>query len=198
MSYKLIIALFFVTLFLMQGPPISAQSQPLMLNGGLQGQILSIGRDRTFRNLTVATTLTNRGKNIIYLLLLSGPHNQITAQDNAGAAFVYQSSSGGVPVCPSFDMPTCIGVPNIVQGETPPLQAWLRIDPDTSPVMLDFHLFAVTQESHGPLASFACTFAYRQVSDPGQDRILPERIKRQLINIMPFGSSTMIHVTELP
>jgi hypothetical protein len=39
-------------------------------------------------------------------------------------------------------------------------------------------------ESHGPLVSFACTFAYRVVTDARRDDTLTETEKRERIHLM--------------
>lgn len=70
----------------------------------------------------------------------------------------------------------------------------MELDPDTSPATLNFNLNS-NQESHGPLASFSCTFAYRVVSDPMRDDTLTDKQKRQQIHLMNF-SSPLTHVTQ--
>ena len=191
MSYKATIAILTsLVLSFTKASATEVQSAPINLNGGLQAQVLSVGRDKTLHHLTASMTLQNKGKNTIYLLLLFGPGNP-SADDNTGAGFNYQGSSG-VPVCPAFgSIPSCIGVPDIIRGQTPPLQSWMEIDPDTS-AALNFQLYT-GQESHGPLASFSCTFAYRVVSDPVRDDTLTEEQKRQRIHVMnlSFPSTTI-------
>jgi hypothetical protein len=184
MHYKSVIAMLLVSFLVLRASTIRAQSQPINLNGGLQAQVGTVGRDKTFHALTVSMTLMNKGKNTIYLLLLTG-HGYPNAVDNSGAAFAYETA-GGVAVCPLLNAtPQCIGVPDIIQGQTPPLQAWMELDPDSSPVSLNFQLYLATvQESHGSLASFSCIFAYRAVSDPVRDGGLTESQKRQQINLV--------------
>ncbi len=159
-----------------------AQGQPINLNGGLQAQVVSAGRDKTFKNLTASMTLTNKGKNTVYVLLLTGS-GYPKAIDNTGTTFLY-GSVGGIPVCPSTVEPQCIGVPDVING-TPPLQNWLELDPGTSPATLNFQLFIpYAYESHGSLASLSCTLAYRTVSDPTRDDALTDKQKRQQIHLM--------------
>lgn len=163
------------------------QAQIRKLNGGLEAQIASIGRDKSFHSLTVSMTLANKGNNTIYLLLFAG-YNSPKATDSTGAAFAYRSSSGA-PIC-TLSEPWCIGVPNVIQTLTPPLQNWLELDPDTSPIALNFQLYS-NQESHGHLASFSCTFAYRVVADTGRDETLTERQKRDGIQTMNLSVPPM-------
>jgi hypothetical protein len=166
----------------MQALPTQAQSPPKKFNGGLQAQIVSVGRDKTFNHLTVSITLANQGKNTIYLLLVRGTGTP-KAVDNMGADFGYESSSG-IAVCPLFEAtPWCIGKPDIKNGQTPPLQAWTALDPDTSPITLNFALF-VNRESHGHLASFSCTLASRVVSDPARDDTLTDSERREHIHMI--------------
>jgi hypothetical protein len=167
---------------LVQVLPTRAQTKSIKLNGGLEAQVASIGRDKTFHELTVSITLANRGKNTIYLLLLPGvPSTGPKAQD-AGITFFYMGSSG-VAICGSSSTAACIGIPRIVDTETPPLQSWTELDPDTSAVTVNFQL-GTSHESHGHLASFSCAFAYRAVSDPKMDDTLTETQKRERIQTM--------------
>jgi hypothetical protein len=175
MQHKSIVTVLLASLSLIRALPTQAQSQPEKFNGGLEAQIVSVGRDKTFHRLTVSITLMNKGKNTIYVLLL--PYDSPPkAVDNTGAAFAWPSASG-VPSCLAHDS-QCIGVPNIIQYYTPPLQSWMELDPDTSPATLNFQL-SDNDESHGLLASFSCVFAYRVVRDPRRDDMLTERQKRE-------------------
>jgi hypothetical protein len=183
MRYKTVIAEMLASLSFIWVVPTFGQSQAIHLNGGIQAQLVSVGRDKTFHYLTVSMTLANTGKNTIYLLLLPGvPSTGPKAQDNAGSTFVYRSASG-IAICPSYDTTWCIGVPTVIQGGTPPLQSWMELDPNTSPVTLNFQL-STNQDSQGPLASFSCTFASRVVSDPRREDTLTEKQKRDRIHLM--------------
>jgi hypothetical protein len=159
--------------------PTQAQTEARKLNGGLQAQIVSVGRDKTFSELTVSMTLANTGKTTIYLLLLPGAPSTGPKATSGGVTFFYESASG-VAICPSFDAATCIGVPNMMGA--PPLQIWTELDPETSPITVNFHLHG--WESHSHLASFSGTFAYRVVSNPGIDGTLTETQKRKQIQTM--------------
>jgi hypothetical protein len=183
MSRKSLVGWLLTLFSFMLTVPTFGQRPPIHLNAGLQAQLVSAGRDKTFHYLTVSMTLANTGKNTIYLLFLPGSSSSGSkAQDNAGSTFYYQSASG-IAICRNTDTPTCIGVPAVIQGVTPPLQSWMELDPNTSPITLNFQLYTL-QESHGPLASFSCTLAARVVSDPSRDDTLTEKQKRDRIHLM--------------
>lgn len=191
MSGKTIVTLLSLLPLLLRPSSTHAQSDIINLNAGLQAQVLAVGRDKTFHYLTVSMILVSKGPNTIYLMLLESSGSP-SAVDNAGATFSFESVSG-VPICPvKNDTPTCIGVPNIIQDKTPPLQNWMELDPNTSPVTLNVTLFIPTaQESHGRLVSFSCTFASRVVSDPRQDDTLSETQKRRTIHVINLSFPPM-------
>jgi hypothetical protein len=76
MHHKSLVGVLLASFSFMRALPAQAQSQSIHLNEGLQAQIVSVGRDRTFHNLTLAMTLTNKGKNTIYLLLLNSSYSK--------------------------------------------------------------------------------------------------------------------------
>jgi hypothetical protein len=186
---KAVVGIVLASFSLMHIFSAQAQNQPINIDGGLQERVVSIGRDKTFRNLTVTMTLENKGKNTFYLLLLHG-HGYPSAVDNAGASFWYQSG-GGIAPCPSLSMLSCIGVPD-VNAETPPLQAWTELDPGDPPITLTFALSAYPSESHGAMASFSCILAYRLVNDPKRDADLTEKEKRQKIQTKNISSQLIL------
>jgi hypothetical protein len=79
MHYNAVVARLLASLPLMCTFPAQAGSPPINVGGGLQARVVSIGRDKTFRNLTVTMTLENKGNNIIYLLLI--PRRDIVARE---------------------------------------------------------------------------------------------------------------------
>lgn len=186
-----------ISLLLIPSSATQTQAQPIKLaSGGLiQPQVLSIGRDKTFRNLTVTMTIENKGKNTIYVLLIPADFMSPKAVDNTGANFRFVSGSG-IAICPDSVTRRCIGEP-VNPSITPPLQSWTELDPD-NPITLNFALTTTTsEESHGPLVSFSSLLAYRVVSDPVQDDLLSDTQKRQQIHTRSFGTP-MTHVTQQP
>jgi hypothetical protein len=186
MHYNAVVARLLASLPLMCTFPAQAGSPPINVGGGLQARVVSIGRDKTW-NLTVTMTLENKGNNIIYLLLIPEGYRSPRAVDNTGVDFRNVSGSG-MAVCQDSVTSRCIGVPDVVPNITPPLQAWTELDPGDGPVTLTFDLTPTTQESLGPLASFASILAYRLVTDPRRDGDLSDKEKRQQIHtrIMMF------------
>jgi hypothetical protein len=182
MHYNAVVARLLASLPLMCTFPAQAGSPPINVGGVLQARVVSIGRDKTYRNLTVTMTLENKGNNIIYLLLIPPVgYRSPRAVDNTGVDFRYVSGSG-MAVCQDSVTSRCIGVPDVVPNITPPLQAWTELDPGDGPVTLTFDLTATTQESHGPMGLFASILAYRLVTDPRRDGDLSDKEKRQQIH----------------
>lgn len=187
MYYNAVVAMFVALLSLMCAFSAHAGSALINVGGGLQARVVSIGRDKSFRNLTVTMTLENKGKDVIYLLLIPEGYRSPRAVDNTGVDFRYVNGSG-IAACEYSVTSQCIGVPDVVPNITPPLQAWTELDPGDGPVTLNFDLTSTSQESHGPMASFSSLVAYRLVSDPSRDNDLSDKEKRQQIHTRNLSS----------
>ena len=158
----------------------SNEAPTLKLNGGLEAQLISIGRNKEHNTVTIAAMIKNNGINTAYLMLAGAPP---MATDNTGTKYSSRSF-GGVTACPSLDngyTELCIGVTKTQENITPPLQSFTQIDPKTE-LMVNFEL--VGNSGNGPLMTFAATFMSRFVSDPVKDSTLSEKEKRQQIHLM--------------
>jgi len=164
-------------LFLPTASTAGAAPQTIDLNAGLQGRIISIGRSPSNpRYVSVSLSLANTGKNTFYLLL-TGDSTSVGV-DNTGGSYAYTQISG-IARCPASSVRVCIGVPAVTQGSTPRLEEWTELDPNTSPITVNFQLITLNNDP-GPLLSLSGTLAYRTVANPMEDDTLSDAQKRGL------------------
>jgi hypothetical protein len=150
-------------------------TMPLVkFSGGLEAVISSAGRSKDLKNVSVAMTLINRGRNTLFLTL-AGP---TSAQDNNGGFYRLHSASG-ISLCPTnYNVKSCITTPDVLLGMT-------QIDPGNQ-VNLAFSLFGV--QSKGPLISFSTALVGRIVSDLEKDVPLSDEEKKKQLRSFSLSS----------
>lgn len=160
----------------------ACQSTTVELNGGLQAQIISMGRDRG--SLTVAVKITNTGKDHAFMLLFGEP----SAFDDAGGRFSIVRGVTGVAYCPGpqTNPPStrlCVGLPR-VDGNLFPLQGYTEIDPGKSVIA---HFSFNGGGDKGEHISLSAEMAYRFVkeADLAQDADVPDQRK---LKTLRFGT----------
>jgi hypothetical protein len=173
-----LVTVFFVCL--LPGALQAAENPVVKLNGGLEAQILSVGRNANHNQLTAAMKIVNKGKNTIFLLLVGNP--LAMAVDNTGATSSW-CQANGIASCRS-DFRECAGVPKEVENSTPSLQSYTQIDPEAE-ITVTFAFG--TSDSKGPLASVSANMAYRLVSDLSKEPGLSDKEKRQQIRGMSLS-----------
>ncbi|HEV8413050.1 MAG TPA: hypothetical protein VGQ49_05620 [Bryobacteraceae bacterium] len=156
------------------------QSRIVKLNGGLEAEILTLGRDTLGYNLTTSLRISNKGKSTAYLLLIGNP----VATDNTGGVFNNVDNLSGIASCRNVDYGLCIGAPKVVEGLTVPLQGYTQIDPD---VEITINLRLNGSGSKGPLVSLSANVAYRLVSDSLKDETLSDLDKRKQLKLMSLS-----------
>jgi hypothetical protein len=181
MIHKVIIAVFACALI---ESPTSAQSRTVKLNGGLEAEVLALGRSANHQNLSVSMRISNKGTSSAYLLLVGTP----VVTDNTGGGFRNNWTVSGLAHCvnrnPGSPDSLCFAVPKVIDGITIPLQAFTLIDPDIS-ITVNF-LFE-NGVSQGPLISFSANLAYRLVNDTAKDATLTESDKYKQFRIMTLS-----------
>ena len=175
--------------FLLFASSLSAQTHTVKLNGGLEAELLTLGRSENHKYLTLSMRMTNKGKNVAYLLLVGSP----VATDNIGEVFNRVDTVGGIAYCDPYGgrrQSQCWGVPGKIDI-TVPFQTWTRIDPDPDiKVIINMRLSAF-HESQGPLISLSAYLAYRLVSDPLQDAATSDSDKAKQVNAMTLSVPAM-------
>ncbi len=173
---------------LLLGSLARSQSHTVKLNGGLEAEVLSIGRSSDHQNLTISMRLSNKGKSTAYVLMVGFP--MIT--DNTGAAFDgVNGSVSGVARCTAH-INYCAGIPEVHERYTVPLRSYTEIDPGVGIVLnMSFH----SASSKGPLISFSVDLAYRLTNDVLRDETLPDADKYKQIHMMTLSIPPM-QVTE--
>lgn len=159
------------------------RGEQIRLNGGMEARVNFVGRSKDRNQATIALTLSNKGPNTIYLMLV-GP---ISAQDNTGATFSLIQASG-ITVCPWIGSTI-----QCVEGSSRFLQSYTQVDPGTD-VTVNFSLNG-NGSSKGPVMSFSSVFASRIVSDLVRDATLSETQKLNGIRTMNV-SFVSIPVTD--
>jgi hypothetical protein len=146
----------------------------IKLNGGLEGEIVTVGRSKDRHELSVSMTLSNKGKNAIQLLLLSTSF----ATDSTGASFSGDpGNTKGITLCNISPSTECI--------KMSPIQTYTQIDPDTS-ITANFKLHSY-ENSTGPLASFSANVAYRIIDNPVAENGLTEDQQRKQVHVMSWS-----------
>ena len=106
--------------------PAAGTGKVVTLNGGLQAQMLSLGRDSSGGRpvVTAAVQITNAGKNYVRLMFYDAP----SAIDDTGVKFDGDVSGGvsGAAWCRIRPAERCIGIPEAVSAF--PLQGYTEID----------------------------------------------------------------------
>jgi TolB-like protein len=137
--------------------PSASVGRVVNLNGGLQAQLLSLGREG--RIITTAVKVTNTGQSSVFLIL----RGYASAIDDGGVKF--EGSSGdavsGVTWCYQ-PLATCLN-PTFL-----PLQNYTEIDPGRS-ITVHLKLAAPSPTSKGKTISISAEIAYRLVNDLNKD-----------------------------
>lgn len=164
----------------------SAQSRVVRLNGGLQAEVLTLGRNVNHTQVTLSVRILNQSRGTAYLALIGNP----TVTDNEGGSLLAVLKCGGLVQCP-WGL-ACFGSPRIVEGQTLPIQGFTQIDPgvDITATMVMFN-----GKVDGPLLTFSGEVAYRIVLDTGRDATLPDSEKYKQFRVMGLTFPSM-SVTE--
>lgn len=151
----------------------------ITLNGGMEAQIDSIGRNEEGDHVAISLILSNNGKNTFYIACI-GP---TSAQDNAGGDYTCQQITGIYSDGFFFQF----------QNDQPKkLQQFTQMDPGTS-ITLNFKMEG--KKSKGNVMSFSTLFATRIVSDPIKDETLSTDDKIKGVRTMNVSFPSM-PVTE--
>ncbi|MEP6962906.1 MAG: hypothetical protein ABI995_12560 [Acidobacteriota bacterium] len=159
-----------------------AQERTVKLNGGLEAELITLGRDATGYNLSASLRIANKGKSIAYLLLVA----DTVATDNAGGTYNRLVTIGGLASCP-FTFSPCNGINPSISG-TPPLQSFTQIDPG---VEITVNLRLSGDRGKGPLVSLSANVAYRLVIDQLKDETLSEAEQRKQVRLMTISFPPM-------
>jgi hypothetical protein len=159
------------------------------LNGGLEAEILSLGRSKDHRFLTVHVRMRNLGKNTAELALAGLP----LATDNSGGAFRDLESISGIATCKydgNFPLSACLGIP-----EEPrlvlALQGFTQIDPNPDPsagITINMRLIG---QSEGPLVSFSANLFFRFLADPAKNATLKDAEQYKQFRLMSLSFPSM-------
>lgn len=152
------------------------ENRTVQLNGGLQAQILSLGRDSSTPRpvLTAAIKISNTGQNHAFVMLYGEP----SAIDDAGGKFEPAPGAvSGIAYCGVVPAGLCVGMPR-PDDHLYPLEGYTEIDPGKSITM---HLTLFSQASKGDRVSISASMAYRLVSDPVKDADLSDKEKLKLL-----------------
>jgi hypothetical protein len=161
------------------------QSSVVKLNGGLEAEILSLGRSADHQFVTISMRISNRGKDTAYLMLVG----KEAATDNKGGVFNWRYSISGIAECGLNNaQPTqCVGIPRVVDNYSVSLQSYTQIDPERD-IVVNFRLRGDSgAASDGPLVSFSANVAYRLVSDPLKDATLSDTEKQKQVKMMSLS-----------
>jgi hypothetical protein len=166
--------------------PLHAQSHTVKLNGGLEAEVISIGRSADHVSLNISMNIANKGSSTAYLLLVGNP----VVNDNTGGTFNSFHGVSGLASCGwAFD--ACIGVPRERDNMTVALDHFTMIDPGVEIVV---NMRFSSNGSKGPLITFSADLAYR-LGDQTKDANIPDTDKRKQIRRMTLSFPPM-SVTE--
>lgn len=145
---------------------VDPHSKIVKLNGGLEAQVLSVGRSKDRSHLTVQLHLRNTGKAAAELLLLTP---DVGATDNMGGVYRGETVKG-VATCnqgATYGIASrCLGIPD--DGVKIALQAFTRLDPNPDPSAGINVNFSLVGEGQGPYVSFSANMFFR-FTDPDRD-----------------------------
>jgi hypothetical protein len=154
------------------------QTRISQLNGGLQAEMLSLGRDAGGRNLTATVKVSNTGQDTAFVLFLDQP----SAVDDAGVQFTFQELKGAA-YCDVTPGRKCIGLPEVVANLVFPLQGYTEIDAGRSIIVhLKLALFHGLV-SKGDHMSFTSEMAYRLVANMRDDAELSDKQKLKQVRL---------------
>lgn len=170
--------------------PTYAEGQLIKLNGGLEAEILALGRDKSRQHVTVSLKLSNAGQNIAFLALSFDPAP--VANSNTGGHYVISMQSvSGIAKCGNVPAAECMGSGAPIHAL--PFQSWTELDPGTNTV-INMVLFG--GGNTGPLMSFSASVLYRLESDTVKDDTLSESQKRQQVRSMSLSFGPTLVVDE--
>jgi len=166
------------------------ENPTVQLNGGLEAQILSLGRsNKGYRiDLNAAIKITNTGKDTAFIMFYGAP----SAFDSAGTKFENFDSLTGVAYCGTNPPGLCVGLPRYNEAYLFPLRGYTQIDPGRS-VTLHLTLWEHGLQSKGDQASVSAQMAYRIVSDLTKDADLTDeqQFKQVRIGNLSFEPTTI-------
>jgi hypothetical protein len=171
-----------VSVYLLAPTFLVAQT-PLKLNGGLEAEVLSLGRSADHQFVTISMRISNTGKNTAHLLLVG----KEAATDNKGGVYNWRYSISGLAECGSNNSQpmVCAGIPRVT-NDTVPSQGYTQIDPDKN-IVVNFRLRGDSgAASDGSTISFSANVAYR-VSDPVKDDAMSEADKQKQVRMMTLS-----------
>jgi hypothetical protein len=168
-----------------------APGRAVKLNGGLEAEVISIGRSKDHRSLTISVLLSNKGKNAAYLLLAGTP----IVNDNTGTTFNLLDQVGGLAYCPKsantrWTPSTCVGLGGDT-GPTTPIQGFTQLDPNPDPnagITINFYFRIIGGgESTGPMVSLSADILCRFVTDPVKDATLTDKEQYRQFRLMTLS-----------
>jgi len=168
----------------------AARSRAVRFNGGLEAELLSVGRSKDHRAVTIHCRIRNLGKSTAELLLI---RSSVVATDNTGGAFADLNEVSGIAICnnggavPSM----CLGFPEKNNSLLVALQGFTQIDPDTEPgggITMNMRLFG---GGEGPLVSFSANVFFRFIADPVKDAALADADRYRQFRIMSLSFPPM-------
>jgi len=168
-----------------------AQSRVVKLNGGLEAEILGLGRSKDHRLLTMHVRTRNLGKNTAELLLISTP---IVATDNTGGAWALRGGDpvSGIAVCRNGQIaaPVCLGIPEKRNDcDFVPLQGFTQLDPNPGAgITVNLRL---SGEGDGPLVSFSANLFFRLIADPVKNATLSDEAQYRQFRMMSLSFPSM-------
>jgi len=141
------------------------ENRTVALNGGLQAQMLSLGRTTSGRPvITAAVKITNTGKDNVFLMF----YGSISAVDEAGNKFDPPGDAvSGIGYCNTEPAERCIGKPN--GSPFFPFQSYTVMDPGKS-VTAHFRLVDLRGAQSAGKVSLSAQFAYRLVKETDMDK----------------------------
>jgi hypothetical protein len=192
MACKNVLSILAATLIL--SGSLLAQNNTVKLNGGLEATLLTVGRTKDHRYLTLSVRISNRSANTGYLLLVGEP----VATDNTGGMFKTFPVISGITYCSygAWDASYCLGIPRKVDW-TVPIQNFTQIDPNPDPnagIVVNFRL---NGQGDGAAISFSAGLYARFVSDLAKDDTLPDTEKYKQFRMMTL-SFPPVRVTDAP
>lgn len=161
-----------------------AQQSTVKLNGGLEAEIVSLGRSDDHQYLTISMRIANKGRDTAYLLLIG----KEAAIDNKGTVFNWRYSLSGIADCGiNNSQPSgCAGIPR-PNNDTMSPQGYTEIDPDRE-IVVNFRLRGDGGAAgNGSTVSFSATLAARFVSDPAKDAALSDAEKLKQVRLMTLS-----------
>jgi hypothetical protein len=166
-----------------------AQTRTVKLNGGLEAEILSLGRSKEHDRLTVHIRIRNLGKNTAELLLVRNP---LVATDNTGGAFDRPETVSGIAVCNNGGWPSaaCLGIPR-ASDYTVPLQGLTQLDPNPDPGAGITVNLLLAGHGDGPLVSFSANVFFRLVADPIKNATLTDAEQYRQFRLMSLSFPSM-------